>query len=85
MLQACTEALQCGPELCFDETLYANRGRGFSFKQYMKVGRYLCFLVQNLYIFIPPAHLSLINFFFTGTSVAYIFLYLPNFKTICCL
>jgi hypothetical protein len=36
LFQACTEALQCGPELCFDETLYANRGRGFSFKQYMK-------------------------------------------------
>lgn len=33
---ACTKALQCGPELAFDETLYANFGRGFGFKQYMK-------------------------------------------------
>jgi hypothetical protein len=33
--EACTEHLQCGGELCFDETLYPNRGRGFSFKQYM--------------------------------------------------
>jgi hypothetical protein len=33
--EACTAHLQCGPELCFDETLYPNRGRGFSFKQYM--------------------------------------------------
>jgi hypothetical protein len=34
--EACTDALQVGPEMCFDETMYANRGRGFSFKQYMK-------------------------------------------------
>lgn len=33
--EACTKHLQCGDELCFDETLYPNRGRGFSFKQYM--------------------------------------------------
>jgi hypothetical protein len=34
--EACTNALQVGPEMSFDETMYANRGRGFSFKQYMK-------------------------------------------------
>ncbi len=32
---ACSRALQCGAEICIDETLYANRGRGFSFKQYL--------------------------------------------------
>jgi hypothetical protein len=34
--EACTEALQCGDQLCVDESLYRNFGRGFSFKQYMK-------------------------------------------------
>jgi hypothetical protein len=32
---ACSHALQCGAEICIDETLYANRGLGFSFKQYL--------------------------------------------------
>jgi hypothetical protein len=34
--EACSAALQVGEELCFDETLYPNRGKGFSFQQYMK-------------------------------------------------
>ncbi len=33
---ACIKTLQCGSELAFDETLYANFGRGFGFKQFMK-------------------------------------------------
>lgn len=33
--EACTKALQCGAELCIDESLQASRGQGFSFKQYM--------------------------------------------------
>jgi hypothetical protein len=32
---ACMKALQCGAELCIDETLFSSRGQGFSFKQYM--------------------------------------------------
>ena len=46
---ACSRALQCGGELCFDETLYANRGRNFSFKQYLpqKPSRY-GFLFKSL-------------------------------------
>jgi hypothetical protein len=32
--EACTEALQCGDQLCVDEDLYRNFGRGFDFKQY---------------------------------------------------
>jgi len=32
--EACSKALQCGEQLCIDETLYANRGRGFQFKQF---------------------------------------------------
>jgi hypothetical protein len=46
---ACSRALQCGPELCIDETLYANRGRGFSFKQFnpLKPSKY-GFLYKSL-------------------------------------
>lgn len=46
---ACSRALQCGGELCFDESLYANRGRNFSFKQYLpqKPARY-GFLFRSL-------------------------------------
>ena len=33
--EACSAALQCGPELAVDETLYANRGRGLAFKQFL--------------------------------------------------
>jgi hypothetical protein len=34
--EACTEALQCSDQLCCDEDLYRNFGRGFGFKQYNK-------------------------------------------------
>jgi hypothetical protein len=29
---ACAKAMQCGTSLTVDETLYPNRGRGFTFK-----------------------------------------------------
>ena len=32
---ACSRALQCGPDMAVDETLYAYRGRGLAFKQYL--------------------------------------------------
>jgi hypothetical protein len=34
--EACTETLQCDDQLCVDEDLYRNFGRGFDFKQYNK-------------------------------------------------
>jgi len=45
----CSRALQCGPEICVDETLYANRGRGFDFRQFLplKPSRY-GFLFKSL-------------------------------------
>jgi hypothetical protein len=45
----CARALQCGPEICVDETLYANRGRGFSFRIFLplKPSRY-GFLFKSL-------------------------------------
>lgn len=32
----CAKAMQCGELICFDETLYPNRGKGYGFKIYIK-------------------------------------------------